>query len=252
MSYRSSSRSSFSSFSSNSSRTSCSSLDLIPLRVFLIQTAKGLFSSSGGYKANICLLRHLASRGHCVRQLCYSQPGEIEAHLQTMARCGGRDPPICRKVLHLRAEGGRPSTDVGVEEFTMDDGVQIVALDSEAFHTAFGGKENVHDEMGRETAAYIEVSDPSPDIVTCFIEFRLILARPENYQRGYSTLSPFCKMKSHASHPRISSPTMAFPCKPLPPSKCPTLVYAASALYILLNNSPLDHLLVVCRATSVR
>ncbi|KAG9569469.1 hypothetical protein KCU71_g6347, partial [Aureobasidium melanogenum] len=39
----------------------------------------------------------------------------------------------------------------------MEDGVEIVALEKEAFDAAFGGKELLHTEMARETAEYIEV-----------------------------------------------------------------------------------------------
>jgi len=128
----------------------------IPMRVFLIQTAKGLFSSSGGYKANICLLRHLASRGHTVRQLCYFYRGEVETYVQKMAKSGLHNPQRRTRVLHLRGDNGRPGTDVKVEELIMDDGVQVVMLESEAFDAAFGGKTTCK-EMIRMTAEYIEV-----------------------------------------------------------------------------------------------
>lgn len=128
------------------------------MRVFLIQTARGLFSSSGGYKANICLLRYLASRGHSVRQLCYSHGDETEKYAQRMAKSSGHDPQLRRRTLRLRGENGKPSTDVNVAELVMEDGVEVVALESEAFDAAFGGKENHHRKMGRETAEYIEVS----------------------------------------------------------------------------------------------
>jgi hypothetical protein len=129
------------------------------MRVFLIQTAKGLFSSSGGYKANICLLRYLASRGHTVRQFCYSYRDEVETYVQKMGKSSGRDPQRRTRLLHLRAENGTPETDVKVEELVMDDGVEVMALESEAFDAAFGGKDNIHNEMVRETAEYIEVTE---------------------------------------------------------------------------------------------
>jgi hypothetical protein len=40
----------------------------------------------------------------------------------------------------------------------MEDGVQYLALENEAFVEAFGGTENLHKAMPRETARYIEVS----------------------------------------------------------------------------------------------
>jgi hypothetical protein len=130
------------------------------MRVFLIQTAKGLFSSSGGYKANICLLRHLASRGHTVRQLCYSYRDEVEKYVQKMGKSSWHNPQRHTRLLHLSANNGRPETDVKVEELVMDDGVQVVALESETFDSAFGGKENMSKEIARKTAEYIEVTEP--------------------------------------------------------------------------------------------
>jgi hypothetical protein len=129
-----------------------------PMRIFLVQTAKGLFSSSGGYKANVCLLRYLASRGHSVRQLCYSYRDEVDEYAQTMARSGGYDLQVCRRLLHLDTEIGTSGTDIRVEDLSMDDGVQVVALETEAFEAAFGGKENMYNALATETANYIEVN----------------------------------------------------------------------------------------------
>ncbi|KAJ4358752.1 uncharacterized protein N0V89_003336 [Didymosphaeria variabile] len=58
-------------------------------------------------------------------------------------------------MLHLRAENGGPGTNVEVNQFVMDDGVQIVALDSKAFDAAFGGKK-IYKDIAKETADYIK------------------------------------------------------------------------------------------------
>jgi hypothetical protein len=142
---------------SNNSHVSRRTSGTIPMRVFLVQTAKGLFSSSGGYKANISLLRHLASRGHSVRQICYSYRGEVEAYVQAMAESGGYDLQLRRRVLHLKHEKGAPGIDIRVQELIMEDGIQIVSLETEAFEAAFGGKENMYNALAIETADYIEV-----------------------------------------------------------------------------------------------
>ncbi|KAI0163952.1 hypothetical protein GGR57DRAFT_489673 [Xylariaceae sp. FL1272] len=130
------------------------------MRVFLVQTAKGLFSSSGGYKANICLLRYLASRGHRVRQLCYSCRGEVEEYVQSATR-DGWNPRLRKGFLHLRALDGKPGTIVGVSRLDMEDGVEVVALETETFEIGFGGKGKMHKQMGDETAAYIETGELS-------------------------------------------------------------------------------------------
>ncbi|KAM0234622.1 hypothetical protein ACHAP5_010016 [Fusarium lateritium] len=139
------------------------------MRVFLIQTAKGLFSSSGGYKANNALLRYLAASGHRVRQLCYSHCGEIESYLQTLYGSGGYDPRLRTQMLHMRSEDGASVVDVEVQEFCMDDGVEILALNSEAFEKAFGGKAVFHSQLASMSAEYIETGlSPLPllDFIT--------------------------------------------------------------------------------------
>jgi hypothetical protein len=128
------------------------------MRVFLVQTARGLFSSSGGYKANICLLRYLASQGHAVRQLCYFHQNEVEDYIRRMAQADGSEISVRRRVLPLRGDNITSDVDVAVVQLMMEDGVEIIALEKEAFDVAFGGKERLHEEMARETAHYIEVN----------------------------------------------------------------------------------------------
>ncbi|KAF4994803.1 hypothetical protein FGRMN_5537 [Fusarium graminum] len=134
--------------------------NILIMRVFLIQTARGLFSSSGGYKSNNALLGYLRSRGHTVRQLCYFNKGEIETYVRDMARNGVHDVQVRTQILTLRSEDGKSQVDVKVQELVMDDGVEIVALDSEAFHGAFSASDNPQNQMGRMTAEYIETKVP--------------------------------------------------------------------------------------------
>jgi hypothetical protein len=128
------------------------------MRVFLVQTARGLFSSSGGYKSNHALLRYLASNGHRVRQLCYSHSGEIESFLQTRTKSGQLDPQLRTKALHIRSKDGQAGVNVKVNELCIDDGVEAVSIDSEAFDEAFGGKMVLHGQLNKMSAEYIEVS----------------------------------------------------------------------------------------------
>jgi hypothetical protein len=143
---------------SNPSHVSRRTSGVIPMRIFLVQTAKGLFCSSGGYKANISLLRHLASRGHSVLQLCYSYRGEVETYVQTMAKSGGYDLHLQRRLLHLSDENNTSGTDIKVDDLIMEDGIQLVSLEYEAFEAAFGGRENIYNVLATETADYIEVN----------------------------------------------------------------------------------------------
>ncbi|KAJ4135250.1 hypothetical protein NW768_004872 [Fusarium equiseti] len=128
------------------------------MRVFLIQTAKGLFSSSGGYKTNNALLRYLSSTGHRVRQLCYSHRGEVEVYLKDRNSSGQH---MRTMLLHIRNEDGTSGVNVKVHEFGMDDGVEVVALDSEAFDEAFGGKTALHSQVAKMSVEYIEASQES-------------------------------------------------------------------------------------------
>lgn len=125
------------------------------MRVFLIQTAKGLFSSSGGYKANNALLRYLASKGHSVRQLCYSYRGEVESYMENIDKT---DTRLRTRVLHMRSDGDKPGQNVQVHELCMDDGVEALALDTESFDAAFGGKIDSQNQLARMSAEYIEVT----------------------------------------------------------------------------------------------
>ncbi|KAF5543240.1 glycosyltransferase family 4 [Fusarium napiforme] len=137
------------------------------MRVFLIQTGKGLFSSSGGYKANHALLRYLSSRGHCVRQLCYSYSGEVESYMDGSDEVDSR---LRTRLLHMRPESDRPGQDVKVHELCMEDGVETLALDSEAFDAAFGGKAESSSQLAKMSAAYIE-NGASPRPLMDFISF---------------------------------------------------------------------------------
>ncbi|CAG7561871.1 unnamed protein product [Fusarium equiseti] len=137
------------------------------MRVFLIQTAKGLFSSSGGYKTNNALLRYLSSTGHRVRQLCYSHCGEVEGYLKDRKSSGEHMKTM---ILHMRNADGTPGVNVKVHEFRMDDGVEVVALDSDAFDEAFGGKTALHSQLAKMSADYIETGLSSPPLLD-FISF---------------------------------------------------------------------------------
>ena len=188
MQSRSSIDSSFS-LSDDTSVTSLESSECSSMRVFLIQTARGLFSSSGGYKANICLLRHLASRGHAVRQLCYFHENEVEDYVQKMAQAAKHDVRLRRRTLRMRKGNDTADVKVNVAQLTMEDGVEIIALEKEAFDAAFGGKENLHKEMTRETADYIEVprtniSQSCKHGLLKNISLTTILSREENYQHA--------------------------------------------------------------------
>jgi predicted nucleotidyltransferase len=75
-----------------------------------------------------------------------------------MAQADGSEISVRRRVLPLRGDNITSDVDVAVVQLMMEDGVEIIALEKEAFDVAFGGKERLHEEMARETAHYIEVN----------------------------------------------------------------------------------------------
>lgn len=64
----------------------------------------------------------------------------------------GCEARLKKSVLHLRAaHGGGTGTDVEVCHFTMDDGIEIVALENKAFAKAFS-MEHTWKDISREKA----------------------------------------------------------------------------------------------------
>ncbi|MCJ1245896.1 hypothetical protein MMC30_003100 [Trapelia coarctata] len=64
--------------------------DIAQMRVLLYQSAKGLFASSGGYKSNLTVIRHLASRGHIVQQVVFAHEFEIQDYCMEEKLKGGK------------------------------------------------------------------------------------------------------------------------------------------------------------------
>lgn len=105
------------------------------LRVFLVQTAQGLAPSSGGYKANVHLLRTLAVGGHSASQLCYATEDEITTFTER-ARKAGIDPNL--DVMELgRVQVGNESIEITAKGFTDEYSVYNVVLPRLAFNKAY-------------------------------------------------------------------------------------------------------------------
>ncbi|KAK4135078.1 glycosyltransferase family 4 protein [Trichocladium antarcticum] len=68
------------------------------MRVFLVQTAQGLTPSSGGYKANVNLLRMLSAQGHDVAQICYGLDLEVDEYAHR-AKAKGIKPNVTNTIL---------------------------------------------------------------------------------------------------------------------------------------------------------
>ncbi|KAK4243415.1 glycosyltransferase [Corynascus novoguineensis] len=76
------------------------------MRVFLVQTAQGLTPSSGGYKANVSLLRSLSTQGHATAQICYAVDDEIDQYARR-AELKGINPNITYQPLPVVDPAGK-------------------------------------------------------------------------------------------------------------------------------------------------
>lgn len=120
------------------------------MRILFVQKGISLFASSGEYRANISLLRHLAHLGHDTAQICFCKDGEVDLCVQET----GEDKAnlVKSKLLLPATDGGAPK-EVHVSIFRNVDGIQIIALDSKVFREVFPRR--VFAEMTKE---YVEVS----------------------------------------------------------------------------------------------
>lgn len=120
------------------------------MRILLFQSAKGLFATSGGYKSNLAVLRHLASLGHSVQQIVFAFEKELKDYVVEQKSKGVKI--IIRKET-LRVPGVHKTTaKIRVAEFEMNDGVRVVALDANDVERIFPC-----DEFRSLTRAFVEV-----------------------------------------------------------------------------------------------
>ncbi|KAJ3044666.1 hypothetical protein HK097_001402 [Rhizophlyctis rosea] len=102
-----------------------------PLKVFYIQSAHGLYASSGGYRANMSLARALLSNGHTVKMLAFVYHHELESIPHT------EDTP-----LHFL-----PNTPCRVYRFHYND-MSFVALNVDDYRAVFKRHDVIIAESG--------------------------------------------------------------------------------------------------------
>ncbi|KAK5228797.1 hypothetical protein LTR72_002684 [Exophiala xenobiotica] len=133
------------------------------MRVFLVQTAKGLSSSSGGYRANLSLLKYLAHRGHAAAQLCFVWDQEVKAYCDEMV-IAGLKPDLQAQNVWMPIDE-RSGISMRTYTFTSIDGVKNVAINASDFEKALPN--NV---VAGDTAKLIEKSQVSAQLQV-FIHF---------------------------------------------------------------------------------
>src|SRR5438046_549567 len=131
------------------------------MRVLLHQSAKGLFSPSGGYRSNLTLLQYLASQGHSVQQIVCAYDSEIQEYIAeekskglniSVRKSQLRTPltPNSKSEINITqstsnyaavVKASQSLTGITVSQFTMRDGVKVVALDASDFGSLFPGDE---------------------------------------------------------------------------------------------------------------
>jgi hypothetical protein len=125
------------------------------MRVLLFQSAKGLFATSGGYKSNLAVLRHLASVGHVVQQIAFTFEKELKDYVAEQ-KSKGVKVSIRRETLRVPGVN-KATAKIRVAEFKMCDGVRVVALDSDDVERIFPCK-----EFRSLTRSFVEVSGTHP------------------------------------------------------------------------------------------
>jgi len=124
------------------------------MRVFLVQTAQGLTPSSGGYKANISLLRQLRSFGHETAQICYGWDKEVEQFARTAAE-KGVEPNVTRSVVNV-VDPQDINHELVVETFNDEDQIHNIVISGRPFNVAYPVDEFLYDNKD-----YLEARIPS-------------------------------------------------------------------------------------------
>jgi hypothetical protein len=130
--------------------------DFHMMRVFLIQNVKGLWPSSGEWRANINLLKYLASQGHTIAQMCYAPRQEIELYF---AQAESKSRVINAQNSALRLNQGNKTLQIPVAMFTSLEGIYTIALDQESFQKHYPST-----DLDLDVREYIEVSLQNPCI----------------------------------------------------------------------------------------
>ncbi|KAL0469852.1 hypothetical protein QR685DRAFT_499921 [Neurospora intermedia] len=120
------------------------------MRIFLVQTAQGLTPSSGGYKANVNLLRQLRLFGHDAAQICYGFEDEVEKYAE-LARAKGVEPNVTHHsgLPVIDSKGNQHELDV--KTFMDEHGIHNIVISRVPFNEAYPTR-----EFWQDTQDYLE------------------------------------------------------------------------------------------------
>lgn len=128
------------------------------MRLLLVQTAHGLTPSSGGYKANVCLLRNLSRLGHATAQVCYAFPEELDKYARR-AKAKGVYPGVIGLEPVIVTDGKNQEHKLHINEFTDEWGILNTTIARHEFKAAYPAG-----EFWVESRAYLENDDLSSRI----------------------------------------------------------------------------------------
>ncbi|TPX71146.1 hypothetical protein SpCBS45565_g01201 [Spizellomyces sp. 'palustris'] len=141
-----------------------------PLRIFLIQSAHGLYASSGGYRANIALARAMRSQGHVIKMLASVYANEVATipHTRTVEKFGHRVIPVYRFWYGQ---------------------IDVVALDADQCREAFNRSQEVTEMM----ESWLENEKDVP-LLTARQEF--VAKEVASFHPSHVIMNDYCSLKA--------------------------------------------------------
>lgn len=130
------------------------SISAIKMRVFLVQTAQGLTPSSGGYKANVNLLRQLRLLGHDAAQICYGFEDEVNKYAE-QARAKGIEPNVTSHSALPVIDSNGTQHELDVKTFMDEHGIHNIVISRIPFKKAYPTR-----DFWQDTKDYLEVPFP--------------------------------------------------------------------------------------------
>jgi hypothetical protein len=120
------------------------------MRIFLVQNVKGLWPSSGEWRANVYFLKYLASKGHATAQMCYATQEELAGYFAEAERQSWK--LNAQKSLLQFSQGNDRTLQVPVTTFLTMDRINTIVVENEAFQ-----KHYPSNALDADVKDYIEV-----------------------------------------------------------------------------------------------